>query len=403
VNFKLPEGWKQQREKGFLHSSISKEGLKTVITISKASGKLLDNVNRWNRQLGNSSQITEQYLAQISQKQNVNGRFGILILLTKQEGKQAIANDVANSIENPHGHQGNPHAGTPTIDDPMGIRIAFTDIKGLTWYIKMMGSANTLIREKNNFETFVKSFNFDQEKPTWTLPSTWTEEAGTGMIVASFNVAGAKITLIPIPTGGGDLTSNVNRWRTQLALPAISTEEINKQLQFIEASNLKYTYLFITASTSPANAPSTSEDHPTVDGRVTQTGISFSLPEGWAVIAPSGMRKVNLTSGAISITGIVLGEEAKGVKKNVDRWCEQVGIPAPNEDELKKINTSIDFAGGKADYSTIIGAEQSILTVIYEQGNSVWFFKAMGPTAEIKQQKNNFEAFAKGLKFEGVR
>ncbi|MCM8532353.1 MAG: hypothetical protein NE330_14415 [Lentisphaeraceae bacterium] len=410
VKLEVPEGWVQTREKGFLHSSITKEGMITRVTISKASGTVLDNVNRWNRQLGNGP-IDQRQLMQLSKTQTINGRFGILVVLAKHDG--SAANQLQQPVDphaghdhakNPHAkdpHAGHDHAKNPhgAMPAAKGIRIAFADVNGQTWYIKLMGDANVLIKEKANFEAFVKSFSYEGNNAKWQTPQGWKELGGSGMVKASFDVSGAKATIVNLPAGSGDLVSNVNRWRRQIGLSAAGPVDIEKSMQKIEVGPTKYTYLFLTKAAEATKTPA--PQTPAKDGVNTQSGISFELPEGWSLVDPSGMRKVNLKAGDISITGISLGEAAKGLAKNVERWSGQVGMTNPTADQLKQISEKVSFSGAEADYVLLKGKEQSILAVIYEQGSTIWFFKATGSTADIVKQVDNFKAFVKSIKLPG--
>lgn len=63
---------------------------------------------------------------------------------------------------------------------------------------------------------------------TWTTPAGWTEVPPGSMRVASFKADGADVSVIPLPGAAGGDFSNVNRWRGQVGLPAVSEEEIPK-------------------------------------------------------------------------------------------------------------------------------------------------------------------------------
>lgn len=401
VSFDLPEGWVKKREKGFLHSSITKDGLKSRVTISKATGSVLENVNRWNRQLGNAA-MDERQLMQISQKQVINGRFGILVVLAKHDGstgrelRESEAPLIAsNDPHHGHNHAKNPHGDSASMSDAKGIRIAFADVGGQTWYIKLQGEANTLITERANFEEFVKSFKYDGGSATWKAPASWKSLGEGGMIKESFDAAGAKATIVSLPVGSGSLADNVNRWRRQIGLSPVGLDEINKQMNSLKFDGVEYKYLFISTSSKSLSAP---KPAPTAGGVTSQSGIEFTLPSGWTTVAASGMRKVNLLAEGIPVTGISLGDAAKGLKRNVDRWCGQIGLDAPSSDELAKMTEKVDFSGTKADFVLLEGKEKSILALVYEQENQVWFFKAMGETKKILGQKYNFISFVKSVK-----
>jgi hypothetical protein len=80
-----------------------------------------------------------------------------------------------------------------------------------------------------------------QPQLKWTLPEGWQEIAPGEMRVASFRVTGkdgkqADVSVIPLPgMAGGDL-NNVNRWRGQVGLPPVKTEELAKLGEKVDAA-----------------------------------------------------------------------------------------------------------------------------------------------------------------------
>jgi len=88
----------------------------------------------------------------------------------------------------------------------------------------------------------------------WTLPEGWQEIAPGEMRVASFRITGkdgkqADVSVIPLPgMAGGDL-NNVNRWRGQVGLPPVSTEELTKLGEKVDAAGAE-AMLFDQAGTA---------------------------------------------------------------------------------------------------------------------------------------------------------
>lgn len=73
----------------------------------------------------------------------------------------------------------------------------------------------------------------ERSKPlAWDLPAGWTERPDEGnMRMGSFGVAGepdADCSIVLLPGEAGGLDANVNRWRGQLGLAALSPEELAK-------------------------------------------------------------------------------------------------------------------------------------------------------------------------------
>ncbi|MEO7934472.1 MAG: hypothetical protein ABIT76_15090 [Chthoniobacterales bacterium] len=63
-------------------------------------------------------------------------------------------------------------------------------------------------------------------KPNWKTPAGWKELPPSGMRAASFTVENSKVdvSVVTFPGTAGGLLSNLNRWRGQMGLPALSAE-----------------------------------------------------------------------------------------------------------------------------------------------------------------------------------
>jgi len=74
---------------------------------------------------------------------------------------------------------------------------------------------------------------------TWKMPAGWTEMPATEMRVASFKVEkGGKmvdISVIPLAGMAGTDEANVNRWRGQVGLSAVSADDLHKSTENVDA------------------------------------------------------------------------------------------------------------------------------------------------------------------------
>ena len=78
-------------------------------------------------------------------------------------------------------------------------------------------------------------------KLQYTVPADWQEAPPGPMRAASFRVAGkdgkqADVSVIPLPGLAGSDLDNVNRWRGQVGLPAVSEPELAKLAQAVEVA-----------------------------------------------------------------------------------------------------------------------------------------------------------------------
>jgi hypothetical protein len=385
------EGWVEGQSGGMIKASYTASGAKvTIIPLGAQSGSLVSNVNRWRGQVGLAA-ATEAEITD-SLKTLKAGSIDFKYLhLTK--GTSAPVPPPVEPL-------------SPTKSSP-AIRVAFAVTGGKTWYVKLTGPSGTLISQKDNFEKFVQSLKFTDGDISWSAPKGWVAGSSGGMIKASFTVSDSKLTIIPLGAQSGSLVSNVNRWRGQVGLDRLDEAQIKAQMKTLIAGNVSFNYFFLSkneSSPAPAKDPEPAELPKNAQNKVTTSSkVTFTLPSSWKKLAPAGMRKVNLLIGEdVSVTGISLPAIAKGVDRNVARWCGQVGLASPSEADLKKYVSKVDFNGEKADYVVLEGDEKAIIAIIYEFETGVWFFKASGPKAKVMEEKGNFESFMSSIKVGGV-
>ena len=79
-----------------------------------------------------------------------------------------------------------------------------------------------------------------QSPLTWKTPGGWTEVPPSEMRLASFKVSGANgkqadVSIVPLPGMAGTDDANVNRWRGQVGLSDVSSDELQKSVETVEA------------------------------------------------------------------------------------------------------------------------------------------------------------------------
>lgn len=96
-----------------------------------------------------------------------------------------------------------------------------------------------------------------QPRLTWKTPEGWTEVKPGEMRLASFSVKGqggaqADVSIVPLPGRAGGDVANVNRWRGQVGLPAVSPEEMKRLAQPVEIAG-QSAELYEQAGKNPAS------------------------------------------------------------------------------------------------------------------------------------------------------
>jgi hypothetical protein len=199
----------------------------SFVSLGSAAGNVLENVNRWLGQLGQSP-ITEEKLGDIAQRLRTS--LGDVIIV-----------DLA----------GLPDNADPARDGR--IIAAMVTSANATLFFKMRGNADLTEAQKGDFIKWVaavcnaqtqtgppqmvampqQTTNAPQIK--WKTPEGWTEAPPSSMRYASFSApaeGGGKIdiSIVTFPGDGGSDADNVNRWRGQIGLAPIDGNAVTSQI-----------------------------------------------------------------------------------------------------------------------------------------------------------------------------
>jgi hypothetical protein len=264
IAWEVPAGWRrlaggseQMRHATFQVSEAHPDVVVTVVPLGAEAGSLLDNVNRWEGQLGLPAS-SEGDLGKVTKPVETQAGPGVLVDL-----RSAAAGDKP------------------------ATRVLAAVIKrgAATWFYKMSGPADVVGGQEEKFVAFTRSTHFDhnheghahaetpaaspaggasaggtasnlpaghppvapgQQAPrlggsvaggggaaglTYTLPAGWEKQADRPMRDATFAVTvggeKAEVILSHFPQGTGDLLSNVNRWRNQVGLAPLEKVDPN--------------------------------------------------------------------------------------------------------------------------------------------------------------------------------
>ncbi len=159
------------------------------------------------------------------------------------------------------------------------------------WFFKIVGPVAAVEKRADEVDKFFNSIRpADDGPPTWQLPADdWKEEQGSGMRVATIWIPGGdkplEMSVIP---SGGDLLSNINRWRGQMKLPEVAQEQLGQFTREIKAGDATLTIVDLRGhfQAGPGMMP------PFARGAQGQPGQAPALPPGHPPIngAPDGDR-----------------------------------------------------------------------------------------------------------------
>jgi hypothetical protein len=196
ITWTAPEGWRPgpKNELRYATFYMGPEDNPLELTVSTSGGSLLENVNRWRRQLA-LGPLTETGLAQDTKQIQVEG---ITVTLVDMEGTGSGKTRMGG---------GAPIAGAAS---PHGGAIPSRPVR-------------------------------------YSVPTGWQEEPPNAPRVAAFRIAegnqSAEVTIIPFAGEAGGLVENVKRWRGEVGLGSIPTDELLKQVQPLTVDGLPAAYV----------------------------------------------------------------------------------------------------------------------------------------------------------------
>ena len=132
--------------------------------------------------------------------------------------------------------------------------------------------------------------------------------------------------------------------------------------------------------------------------------VTYTVPEGWEELAPSGIRKANLkvsdANGSAELTVLTFPGDVGGRLANINRWREQIGLEAASPDDLPEFTESYTISAHRGLYVRLEGGTQSILGGLLPFHGSTWFFKFMGSSGTVLANEAALKAFLDSVQLE---
>ncbi len=141
-----------------------------------------------------------------------------------------------------------------------------------------------------------------------------------------------------------------------------------------------------------------------------QPKIKYTLPTGWKEKTATQMRVASFEiagdSKTADVSVIPLGAMSGGDGPNVNRWRGQIGLAALAEAEVLKTAEKVEIAGQAADLYDLAGTNpgsgnaQRILGAILHGDDAAWYFKVIGDSTLVENNKTAFVNFLKSVQFD---
>lgn len=300
-----------------------------------------------------------------------------------------------------------------------------------TWFFKAMGPPAELEGEGETFRQFIRSVHFsldEKSAPEWTVPDGWTQQPGSGMRHATLQIGdgGPELTVIALPTpDGGDeyLLSNINRWREQIQLAPIQSDQLATESELVPLEGCEATVVSMSGfqpvtAKAPmvanekikSNAPASHFDSGFLSSP-RGSSIQCTPPDEWSPGRVDGMRKeaysVEREGQRVEITVIDLTADVAELLPNVNRWRQQVQLEETTAEALASEMKAFHAGAAVGNYVELIGPEtaeprQTILAVVALHSGRAWFFKLIGDTKLAAEERERFESFVRSVQFRNL-
>lgn len=363
LTWTLPDGWKALPAQGMRVANFQVDPSQpdlvlTVIPLPPGAGELVANVNRWQQQLELPPSPPDQMKSVVTEVDLTNGLKAQMVDL-----------------------KGNPK---PSAGGPqMRILAAIVPQGDQFYFFKLAGPSDVLEKQKASFEKFVSSIRgsavaTDMPKPA-PAPGTPAGALPPGHPPMGNPPTSQTAALPPGHPPMGGMPNMPPAGAQNPPLPPSHPPIGGK-----------------AAVPAPGMAPTSAPA-----GSVRLGG--FKIQPGWTADPPNPMRQASFTIPADQKQATVIvskfpKDAIGGWLDNVNRWRQQVGLPAvkdPKDQAAKEMKLGeqpaqlLDFKGEQAEQVVAV-------TTI---GPDMWFFKLQGPPDAVEQQRAAFDQFLKSVEF----
>src|SRR2546423_15394676 len=283
-------------------------------------------------------------------------------------------------------------------------------------------------------------------------PKNWQPQPLSQMREASFIVRGdngatADISLVRLGPAAGNVLDNVNRWLGQLKQPAVTEEKLRTMIQplgdaaVVDLSGQpengdpakdgriigaiaadengtafykmrgnaalvgaeKENFLkWVSASRGPAASTAALSPAPSAPSNESPQ-IKWELPAGWSPGSASPMRyasfSVEKNGDKADISVVTFPGDGGSDVDNVNRWRQQIGLPAVGAELLKPMIAAVHSGDVHIDTIDMAGPRARLLAGWTRQGGPAWAFKMTGPPQLVEAEKPKFVAFLQSIRF----
>ncbi len=308
----------------------------------------------------------------------------------------------------------NAPTGSETVNPTDRMVVGLYDLPEATWFFKINGSIEQVKQAESQWRPFLESLRFENGEPNWKLPDGWTEGSQRPMRFATL-VIGDQTPPLEMAVSnlgpGQDLLLNVNRWRGQMGLAAVTAAELDGSITKMNLDSVSAWIFDVegkqSGSMAPfANRPMLNDSQPVpASASGAANDVRFESPAGWDRGKTSGMVPVRLqrTVGEknAQITVIPLPAAANEWDPNVERWARELGLSGLSKEELAARTSQTEVDSSKGNLLRLVEPNNEKATIggMFKSGDTAWFVKLTGDREVVSQNEETFSKFLQSLKF----
>ncbi len=135
---------------------------------------------------------------------------------------------------------------------------------------------------------------------------------------------------------------------------------------------------------------------------------TWVAPQGWRAQPSSPMRKGDWKigpGGAEALMAVtVFAGDVGGLPANVNRWAQQLGMPALSAEQRQKAVSPRPLEGSPDAVLVRLSHDgRATLAISAPHGGATWFFKLSGPASTVAEAESDFQKFADSVRFPASR
>lgn len=316
---------------------------------------------------------------------------------------------------------------------------AIADQPSGTWFFKLSGPIPNFKAIDQPWLAFLRSINFANGEPRWTLPEGWStpglEErampGGSAMRIANIATGDSDLSIsVTSMPAGQQLLPNVNRWRGQLGLKPVTEGQMVAELSQLNNDQVK---LKVFAASGPelttrmgrggpfagqmaTKRPPTGHP-PVVPAAAANLGqtdsaespIEFTAPADWTTGKTSAMVLGRWTkdtaNGPTEILLLRMKPSEESWNQNVEAWAREVALD--KDVNVAEVTESQKVAGSDGKKVRLLGpptndsTTRAVMAVMFANTDGDGFIlKLSGDQAGVSDAETAFQAILDSIHFQ---